>query len=915
MFSVVEIPADKSNFVQHGHLFHVKLLTLFLLRANYYKGYESFCLSSEISEANSFDDIVFCYEKIGESGLFYRLLQVKSKESLKPEGIEKITASDLLSTNDKSSFALQKYFISFLKVQNSCSASSGSLFAGGKIEDVILITNTFFEPGEVVNNFIEDSKKLKEDALLQIDLQGTPDTKVYKIKYGETDFVKKLKTVLEAKSDNSELVSRLAQHLAQETIIGIQQKHFNEYRFALIREVFEIDTPIRKTNSTSTNNLSAKLKASFINNENSDPEIVRFRSSLFKEYKFLTERFEGCFTNFPVRKFSDLSIEQKTSFIESIVGSIVKCVNGKYAIDTSDFDDMLANEIINAQTKKFHSKFLDEFLNKKELKNSIIERIGELTNDSRITWEKIKFIEFSLASEFGENKLPHDREVLQELATILVKAIKDEFKENIQDIPPEFRKYIPALMKEVIDISAKTFQQNFKSKESQLSAAAILFRQFVISEYFGESETKEAAKSFVDKKLKITRRLYDDIKSAEEPQISDDILESFVPQLLQLVNRRVDESDVITINNSAIETVINVPNDLTDSKKRTLITDALKTFNNTMKILAGHVFVERYSNIVFSKRFISSQDLKGSLKNLRNKLLENKKPLDQMKFSIKGLNSFNEDLFNRILPKVPKPADVESFCEHFYLVLNYPDRKQINAIIESDLQKNTETQCVALIQGRLETSINDWAANRTRTFFDKSSTNQLFKSIENITNLNELHGFTRCYFSTIKKDLQYDEQIIQDLLSEIKKNKILHVASEDLELGRTLVVQSFRKLQESADFNVYTFKHGHLFFSLQLFSDGEFKEQLSNIMRQKYTPLKLIVIECSEKILVKDFSLELNNLIPLCKKIIFVSKSFDDFSSLFEENPELKRICNQIPRKFNVDEGNLSTSFQALKTI
>lgn len=102
---------------------------LSLKQPNYY-----FEIGKERLEAGKFDDIVFRYKENRESKWNYLLLQSKYKES-------KITARMLLAPDNNDSFALIKYFSSYIKTKEDFSKETDS----NGIETCVIVTNADFQ--------------------------------------------------------------------------------------------------------------------------------------------------------------------------------------------------------------------------------------------------------------------------------------------------------------------------------------------------------------------------------------------------------------------------------------------------------------------------------------------------------------------------------------------------------------------------------------------------------------------------------------------------------------------------------------------------------------------------------------------------------------------------------------------------
>ena len=151
--------------IQHGNMFQLKLLMLFLIRG-IGAGYQ-FQLGTEMpGVGGKFDDLIFKFKKTSsteEQIESYRFLQAKHKQN---EKSEKITAAELLNDNN-GEFSLPKYFRSYFR--DIIKGSKGCLVEN--VHDCIICTNIGFNPdvNEYTKSGIELIRLDDHDSILTFD--------------------------------------------------------------------------------------------------------------------------------------------------------------------------------------------------------------------------------------------------------------------------------------------------------------------------------------------------------------------------------------------------------------------------------------------------------------------------------------------------------------------------------------------------------------------------------------------------------------------------------------------------------------------------------------------------------------------------------------------------------------------------
>lgn len=139
------------KYACQGFIYQLKLLMLFLNRGCQ-RGYE-FHLATEMVAAEHFDDIVFKFIDDATGTEVLRFLQAKHKLD---ENKKKIRAADLLRSNAKGQFNLEKYFKAY------CAIKKRKEFSTARIKDLIICTNITFDFEELSSNKNITLKRVEE---------------------------------------------------------------------------------------------------------------------------------------------------------------------------------------------------------------------------------------------------------------------------------------------------------------------------------------------------------------------------------------------------------------------------------------------------------------------------------------------------------------------------------------------------------------------------------------------------------------------------------------------------------------------------------------------------------------------------------------------------------------------------------
>lgn len=183
----------------HGTIYQLQLLMLFVQRG--INKYGNFALATEMDKAEKFDDVVFKYRESNNAEKFtWRFLQAKHKQN---QDKDKITVNDLATSKDED-FSLQKYFVSFYKIQND------KEFKKNYLKDFTICTNTNFDfelkDGERKDTknkkikweqFFTNPKDLEEDKILYFEEEKGEEVRFKKDAQIRKDLVEEIKSALE----------------------------------------------------------------------------------------------------------------------------------------------------------------------------------------------------------------------------------------------------------------------------------------------------------------------------------------------------------------------------------------------------------------------------------------------------------------------------------------------------------------------------------------------------------------------------------------------------------------------------------------------------------------------------------------------------------------------------------------------
>ncbi|XP_011686121.1 PREDICTED: uncharacterized protein LOC105448935 isoform X2 [Wasmannia auropunctata] len=414
----------------HGDIYQLKLLMLFVKRG-LDKEY-LFELATEMGAAEKFDDLVFQYKKSNADGTeekVGRFLQAKHKQ----DESKKISVNDLL-TEKNGEFSLQKYFISYRKIQQNREFKNGNL----KCKDFVICTNIGFKFDDKKGNL-----KLSEDIFNdRMDENDILNTQLFQFKDKFTG-KEQIVSILRNAPDLTKLAKRLAECVLDGKSINDDRSKddpesnlFKSYQSALIDKVIDKE--------------SHKLSVDFVKGQQLPAETKNLRVAFEKVFNNRRESFN--LDDKPVIKDPE-GFAQKVAelILKNQPNTVVKVEKRKYAIK-DNFDKLAGYVLIKKDNKiRFSTAFLDDDelpgnlktfreklrsklpklnLNQYEFETyKDFKTCEEIYVDKNNFWEKIKEKKLKLFEDFG--KLDTNLQSAEKFVERFVSLLEEStFKEN-----------------------------------------------------------------------------------------------------------------------------------------------------------------------------------------------------------------------------------------------------------------------------------------------------------------------------------------------------------------------------------------------------------------------------------------------------------------------------------------------------
>ncbi|CAD7086646.1 unnamed protein product [Hermetia illucens] len=443
--------------------------------------------------------------------------------------------------------------------------------------------------------------------------------------------------------------------------------------------------------------------------------------------------------------------------------------------------------------------------------------------------------------------------------------------------PPNKTGLTPALCKDknlfekVVDDKKGKLCDDFVKNSKKLSPKAKLLRKMLIDEVVNENMAKKAFDTVSGGRFPTTDGYATRFQPKSNPEIKD--IEVFAKEIGNLIDKCADHT---------IE-----------------ITDVVGTeqFRKNIIEVAGHVIVKVSSWFEFSGNFIRDHRgrslAKGLIKfrdTLRKRLGKEKfDTIDRYSLNIKlkGFTSCEEATLHRSLPSKVTEQSINDFYENFRLIVNYPNRKGLRKLIETEVKAKYQNLNSKAFVDSFVQEVYQWMTHRLGTFYTPKKVEELLARLDENLSCYELDGMNQSFYMALPTKYKFECEDLMTLIKDFLQrthSSVLLLRVENLTLCRVRFMQAFWSLQEkNQDANgklpFYLHRFGYLFMTTDQLSDESFCEKIGrrNIDKDQWN---LRVVECSAGNLpeTKKFKSILNLLLEssvsssVGRKVIFIVK-------------------------------------------
>ncbi|MDD9334629.1 MAG: ankyrin repeat domain-containing protein [Rickettsiaceae bacterium] len=530
-------PEGGLKLAQHGNLFQLKLLMLFLWRAKNNQ-YNSFRIATEMGEAEKFDDVVLQYKPSDSEKWKFSFLQAKHKDD---SNKDKIGEKELLSTNNDDSFSLQKYFHSYMKIKRRIEEGSiYSVFTDSEVEDLIICTNTDFDSEQLRSRFEE--KNIEDDQILRLDKVNNlqwENASIRKLENREDELIKKLKPILKDTSDFNRLVEELADKILSDDQIN-NKDLFKEYCYPLIRDIFDIkSSPVKEKEG------SSEKYQIFLKQQSNDVRVQDFMNSLLREIIFKDKGSKGdSWENKAIKiskDFGKTPLPSDEGQLKKIAKVLAEKIRNNEELTPLDFLDqnvseskyyhiaLIKDKVINVKDKKFYGDFFKKSGGHlRDYLRDEMYKMGEIKVKTFAALEGLlKNRELNISEEFGKSELPSDYAKLEELA----KNLAEKVKNGEQLTRSDFEDYHVELAKELIDTETSNFKEIFinrkvkkdDGKYDHLSSLSKAFRRIFLDKLIIDIAQPDI-KWVYDKEIRVSDGFKKAFRASKQPNIDNPVI-------------------------------------------------------------------------------------------------------------------------------------------------------------------------------------------------------------------------------------------------------------------------------------------------------------------------------------------------------------------------------------------------------
>ena len=378
----------------------------------------------------------------------------------------------------------------------------------------------------------------------------------------------------------------------------------------------------------------------------------------------------------------------------------------------------------------------------------------------------------------------------------------------------------------------------------------------------------------------------------EELKFSDNFIRAFIPhsepqlrdpaslaeEIARLINSKKTQDETININ----------------QENKTIVSQELPH-------LAGHVFVKKDKNVVFSHKFLTGNSLAGNIQDLQQALFkvlevnsceELKYKLSNCTFNITKFKTCKEDEIKELPELQVTDEEVEEFLDYLIFAVNQPNEKELSKLISDKLGQELNLIDGDLITSDFQSRMVDWLKEKQEHFQSKKTVDKFFCDLRKKVCQLILIGPTSEHVKTLQESgIQFNDNVLPPKLGTFLKDETsVFIYSTD---PTQTFLGSIKVNQVMKNVSANEAQGSFIFVSLKNLLLLE--ENVLKAFREEQS--KLLIVECKEKptVQMKELFSKLSEIIKeeRGKKVILIAPHDHPLASQFK-NGDHKTVYQEM---------------------
>jgi len=321
--------------------------------------------------------------------------------------------------------------------------------------------------------------------------------------------------------------------------------------------------------------------------------------------------------------------------------------------------------------------------------------------------------------------------------------------------------------------------------------------------------------------------------------------------------------------------------------------------------LAGHVFVKRGANVMFSQKFLTGNSLAGNIQDLWNTLCkvldvnscqELKYKLSNCTFHITNFKTCQEDQFKGLAELQVTDDKVEEFLDRLIFAVNQPNEERLSELISDKMGKELNLIDGDLITSDFQSRMLDWLKEKHGRYQSKKTVGKFFCDLREKVCQLILIGPTSEHVKTLKEyGIQFNDNVLPAALKKFLEDEtsVFNYITDP----KQSFLGSIKVNQVMEGISAYKAQGSFIFIGLKNLL--LLKEEALRVFREQQC--NLLIVECKEELggQIETLSRELSEIIKerRGKKVILIAPHNHPLVSQFktgEHKPRYQEMVDEF---------------------